>query len=122
MRTAEAQKKLGERGFRAPWIKVVCPTLLPEGIIEVLEDSFGNKTAHEITLLVAAANQRTSLEIAQTREVVFPGRWGSPAPGFRRIRKAVEKIAESVMRGVNNRIQAYMLLLEEEPEPEPVHR
>ena len=125
MLTAETHKKLGERGFRAPWIKVICPTLLPEGIIAVLEDSFGNKTAHEITLLVAAANQRTSMEIVRTQEVCFPGRLGSPAPGFSRIRRTVVPLLRFgpgyVKRNVEKLIEAYLRLLEQEPEPEPGH-
>ena len=130
MITAPAETKLGERGFRAPWVSVVCPTLLPEGIIEVLEDCFGNKTAHEITLLMAAANEHMALHIAEVRHVVFPGMWGSQVPSFRRTRSVVWNIAEVTrwngadvsLANVEERIEAYMRLLEtckEEEEPEP---
>ena len=130
MITAPAVTKLGERGFRAPWVSVVCPTLLPEGIIEVLEDCFGNKTAHEITLLMAAANEHMALHIAEVRHVVFPGMWGSQVPSFRRTRSVVWNIAEVTrwngadvsLANVEERIEAYMRLLEtckEEEEPEP---
>ena len=142
MITAPADLRLGERGFRAPWVSVVCPTLLPEGIMEVLEDCLGNKTAHEMALLMAAANEHMALHIAEVRHVVFPGMWGSQVPSFRRIRSVVWNIAEVTRwNGVNplggddgadlnpanveERIEAYMRLLEtckeeEEPEPEAI--
>ena len=128
--TAPAEPKLGERGFRAPWVSVVCPTLLPEGIIEVLEDCFGNKAAHEMASLMAAANEHMALHIAEVRHVVFPGMWGSQVPSFRRTRSVVWNIAEVTrwngadvsLANVEERIEAYMRLLEtckEEEEPEP---
>ena len=133
MITAPAEPKLGERGFRAPWVSVVCPTLLPEGIIEVLEDCLGNKTAHEMALLMAAANEHMALHIAEARHVVFPGMWGSQVPSFRRTRSVVWNIAEVTrwngadvsLANVEERIEAYMRLLEtckeeEEPEPEAI--
>lgn len=130
MITAPAETKLGERGFRAPWVSVVCPTLLPEGIMEVLEDCLGNKTAHEMALLMAAANEHMALHIAEARHVVFPGMWGSQVPSFRRTRSVVWNIAEVTrwngadvsLANVEERIEAYMRLLEtckEEEEPEP---
>ena len=130
MITARADLRLGERGFRAPWVSVVCPTLLPEGIMEVLEDCLGNKTAHEMALLMAAANEHMALHIAESRHVVFPGMWGSQVPSFRRTRSVVWNIAEVTrwngadvsLANVEERIEAYMRLLEtckEEEEPEP---
>ena len=101
----ERKLRLGDKGFRSPWVFAVCPRHFPWVTFEVLEELVGNMCAQEWLLLLVASDKHIGQEVMRTAHsagTYLPGMEGSKLPSFKNTKAFVAAMNQSTDKALRS--------------------